>query len=296
MERNDPPRWLERARDHLKHGDLEHFTMDMLHIQLEDVLRDSCFYQSAGSDITPIVAFKDTIYSYVLCDLELYAPMRGIGDPFFGTLVKVKCRLLDQGFSEIQKFNVGKRFFGVEKLQHSFVTNNEISFWLKDEKLYCILYLVWDNTEAYRNLYQKNNITPKALCTIAAYGAITGEDRRFRPEYELCHHLPFEGYEEVSKKVEYFGDFGGRREKDEKMGLDRIKKFAHRILSGTYRRGDLVCRLCTMAGKSDCQHMELYTVYEELGALIDSLPEYSESALREATKNAWELKIYKRKD
>lgn len=232
MKNNDNlPKWLERAKDYIKFGQLEHFTMYMLHIKMKEILKDSCFYLSAGADITPIVAFKDVIYSYILCDEYLYDSIEGIDNKFNGILVKLKDRLIQQGFSEIQKFNLDKHFIGI-KDRHgsngyvSKMKNCEISFWSREDKIYSVMYINHDNTYTYTDLYIKNEIIPKAICEILPEGGslcsnlekqgggptLTVEQKKnVLPEYVLGHTYSIgdiEQYEKLPDKVEYYGDYG----------------------------------------------------------------------------------------
>lgn len=225
------PKWLERAKDHLQYGKLEHFTMDMFHIRVKDILEDSCFYLSAGADITPIIAFNNVIYSYILCDEYLTNSIKGIDNKFNGILIKVKDRLIQQGFLEIQKFNLDKHFLGI-KDRHwsngyiSKLKNCEISFWSMENKIYSVMYINHDNTYVYKDLYIKNGIMPKAICEILSDGGslcsnmedqgggptLTVEEKKnVLPEYALGHTNSIgdvELYEKLPDIPEYFGDYG----------------------------------------------------------------------------------------
>ena len=97
------PRWLERASRDLRDDDLQYFTKNILRVDIKEILEDSCYYLSAGADITPIIAFKDIIFSYILSDKNPNS-ITGIDNNFNGVLVKLKDRLIKQGFTEIQKF------------------------------------------------------------------------------------------------------------------------------------------------------------------------------------------------
>lgn len=227
MEISDIPKWLKRAKDNIKHGDLEHFTMDMLHINIKDLLKDSCFYLSAGADITPIVTFKDMIYSYFFCDEHLYTSIQGVENRFNGTLVKVKDRLIQQGFLEIQKFNLDKRFLGIsDKRRYGMMRkleNCEISFWRKEDNIYSIVYMNYDNSLAYKDLYLKNNIVPKAICEIlpeggylrsteqSECGLFTIEEKKLiSPEFVLGNLISIDDrnqYIELQSDIQYFGDY-----------------------------------------------------------------------------------------
>ena len=234
MEKNENlPKWLERAKDQIKDGELKYFTKDMLSIRVEDVLNDSCFYLSAGADITPIVAFKDIIYSYILCDLHLYNSIEGIDNKFNGILVKVKDRLIQQGFLEIQKFNLGKDFLGIEDRPYSYqnvskMINCEISFWSRENKIYSVMYINEDNTYIYKELFIKNNIIPKAICEYKPEGGgfyanidfvnpgkwTLEEKNNIMPDFYLGHKFldsigNADQYELITDTVKYFGDYGG---------------------------------------------------------------------------------------
>ncbi len=233
MDKNDSiPKWLERAKDHLKYGDLEHFTMDMLHIRLKDLLVDSCFYLSAGADITPIVGFKDQIYTYILCDKYLYDAAEGINNSFLGILVKIKDRLNKYGFTEIQKFNLDKHFLGMKDIEGRGgyiyeMKNCEISFWSRENKIYCVLYINHDNTLTYKDLYIKNGIVPKAICEIIPDGGSMSsevesydgrptltvqEKNNVLPEYVIGYLISvgnYDSYETLPEKIDYLGSYGG---------------------------------------------------------------------------------------
>ena len=72
------PRWLERASRDLRDDDLQYFTKNILRVDIKEILEDSCYYLSAGADITPIIAFKDISFSYILSDTNLYNSISGI--------------------------------------------------------------------------------------------------------------------------------------------------------------------------------------------------------------------------
>jgi hypothetical protein len=202
--------------------------MDMLYVRLKDILTDSCFYLSAGADITPIVAFQNIIYSYVFCDLDLWTSIEGIENKFNGVLIKLKDRLNEQGFIEIQKFNLDKRFLGIKDIRWSNgyvskMTNCEISFWNKGDNIYSILYINHDNTYTYSDLYIKHEIIPKAICELLPDGGSISsseesvnpntltveEKKKVLPEYVLGHMYSigdYEKYERISGDVEYYGD------------------------------------------------------------------------------------------
>jgi hypothetical protein len=225
------PLWLERANRYIEYGSLEHFTLNIFQVDIKEILKESCFYLSAGADITPIVAFKDLIYSYVLCDINLCNSLKRIEDRLYGIIVTLKDRLRQQGFTEIQKFKVDKRFLGIDDFRYPNgyllkLDNSEISFWNKDGKIYSVLYLNYDNLQAYKALYIKNNIMPKAICEILPDGGslcsnledqsgrptlTVKEKRNLLPEYGLGHMDSIgdrNQYDLITRDVQYFGDYG----------------------------------------------------------------------------------------
>lgn len=221
------PRWLERASRDLRDDDLRYFTENILSVKIKEILEDSCYYLSAGADITPIIAFKDFIFSYILSDKNPNS-ITGIDNNFNGVLVKLKDRLIRQGFNEIQKFNLDKRFLDFSDDDYEMgdtykLENCEISFWRYGESIYSILYINFDNTLTYQNLYIKNRIVPKAICEISPDGGsiYSFEENRFRsfspkdkklilPEFALGHLDTIgdrEQYEKFKDNIEYFGDY-----------------------------------------------------------------------------------------
>ena len=222
------PRWLERASRDLRDDDLRYFTENILSVKIKEILEDSCYYLSAGADITPIIAFKDIIFSYILSDTNLYNSISGIDNKFNGILVKLKDRLIKQGFTEIQKFNLDKRFLGFRDIHYDMgytykLENCEISFWRYGDSIYSILYINFDNTLTYQNLYIKNRIVPKAICEILPEGGSIDLSEQYRssifyqtekklilPEFALGHLDTIgdrEQYEKFKDNIEYFGDY-----------------------------------------------------------------------------------------
>ena len=222
------PRWLEKASRYLRDYDLQAFTDKISSVHIKEILEDSCYYLSAGADITPIIAFKDIIFSYILSDTNLYNSINGIDNKFNGILVKLKDRLIKQGFTEIQKFNLDKRFLGFRDIHYDMgytykLENCEISFWRYGDAIYSVLYINFDNTLTYQNLYIKNRIVPKAICEILPEGGSIDLSEQYRssifyqtekklilPEFALGHLDTIgdrEQYEKFKDNIEYFGDY-----------------------------------------------------------------------------------------
>ena len=223
------PRWLEKASRYLsEYDDLQAFTNKISSVHIKEILEDSCYYLSAGADITPIIAFKDIIFSYILSDTNLYNSISGIDNKFNGILVKLKDRLIKQGFTEIQKFNLDKRFLGFRDIHYEMgdtykLENCEISFWRYGDAIYSVLYINFDNTLTYQNLYIKNRIVPKAICEILPEGGSIDLSEQYRssifyqtekklilPEFALGHLDTIgdrEQYEKFKDNIEYFGDY-----------------------------------------------------------------------------------------
>jgi len=206
---------------------------------------------SAGADITPIIAFKDFIYTYILCDEYLYDSIQGIDNKFNGILVKLKDRLYLQGFREIQKLNLDKKFLGIKDVRFSNgyvqkMENCEFSFWTYEDMLYAVLYINHDNTYTYKDLYINNEIVPKAICELIPEGGslcsneesvnpntlTVEEKRRILPQYILGHTYSIgdiEQYERISGDVDYFGDYlysigeNGKRVKAKKGEVDFLQ-------------------------------------------------------------------------
>ncbi|MBE7516813.1 MAG: hypothetical protein HS105_09440 [Chloracidobacterium sp.] len=219
--------WRHGDENHLKHEWID-ITERMLRIDVEDILKNSCFCYSAGADITPIVAFKDFIHSYVYCDICEYTN-------YFEQIGKLKKRLDNQGFCEIQKTNINASWLCIRNQEHdsyrptwknwnivgSTIHANELfgefSIWKNKQAFYCLLYVCWDSFATWMNLYQKFRITPKAVCDLYWEGGLSTSDSAASISPELLtpeYWIPGWGrltedarYEEIGE-VSYFGDFG----------------------------------------------------------------------------------------
>lgn len=215
------PKWLSRANDHLKHEHLEHFTMDMLHVRLKDILTDSCFYLSAGADITPIIAFQNEIRTFIFCDEYASSPNSNRSIEEF--LLKIENKLQKEFFLKKSNENIDKNILKVRAFHYSNGEKDKLgkvsmSLWEKNKKIYCLIYLNWDNSMAFHRLYVENDIIPKAICEILPDGGSIGIDSiikipsKFRmPKYSIGHNYSIgnpEEYELISSDLEYYGEYG----------------------------------------------------------------------------------------
>jgi hypothetical protein len=221
-EKNETPKWLSRIvpidefngmnRTRLY---LRHIAMDMRHVNIEDVLKESCFYYCSGSDITPIVAFEEYIHSYIYCDNCEF-------QNFDIALSSLKKKLRDKKFNEIQKINVDSNFFNLSGLKNksipahlrllSPIPKGEFSIWKKGRHLYSLIYLCWDDICALYDLYIKNEIYPIAICNSNPESGniypenITLKENNF-PKYIIGHcNKISETFIEFGK-VEYYGNY-----------------------------------------------------------------------------------------
>lgn len=214
--------WLDEFYDHFHRNNLNHLTERILHIDITQLLNGSCFYLSAGADITPIVALQDKIRSFVFCDLDLYDSIPDIKNRFSGILIRLKDRLFQQGFIEIQAIKVDKQLLGISDINysHDYVSKMEaaeLSIWKKNELIYSLLYINWDNSEAFHSLYVKNKIIPTAICDIIPDGGTLGPGSKISipykyrmPKYSIGHTYSLgkpEDYELITNDIEYFGDY-----------------------------------------------------------------------------------------
>lgn len=237
--------WLSGIKE-LKYNSITDFKWRFSNIKIIDILENSCFYLSAGADITPIVAFKDKIYSYVFSDLYLYSSIENIENKLNGILIKLKDRLEQQGFVEIQKFNIDNIFLEINerrqpKSNEFNLKVGEISFWEYENNIYSILYINKDNTNVYTELYFKNKIMPLAICEILPEGGTLDHNRiaisryiplnsiqkiKIEPQYVLGHIYSIsniENYIKLDTKIEYFGDYGPEYGVNTAMQIHQLK-------------------------------------------------------------------------
>jgi len=210
-------RILERLQYYKKFNenyfDIERITHEMLHVNLQELLTDSCFYYSAGADITPIVECKSHISKYIYCDIAVCSNAHEI-------IFKLKQRLREKKFIEIQKLNIDARWLGLKDktyrgeygLKRQYKAADllgDFSIWEFRENYFCLLYIVWDNTATWINLFDKHNIKPRAICN---YRYECGVDfdyfelrEEMKPEIWIghCHRQDYE----LIKKIDYYGDY-----------------------------------------------------------------------------------------
>ena len=216
-------------------NELKRIRSRYLHVNIKDLLTNSCFYHSCGSDATPIVALKNCIHSFVYCDT-----CHDNFECFKSNVKMIKQRLLQQGFKKLHNFNIDMdtldRKFSkwrreqlpeILKYHAAHNVNYEAqrwyinppinirwSIWEHNNQLYSLLYIQWDSICTWYALYLKNKITAKAVCEINYEGTppesyeINGK----MPEYYIGYGLSGKkgnifNYENIGD-VEYFGDYG----------------------------------------------------------------------------------------
>ncbi len=213
------PNWLEHIGHHYD-DDLRHITMEMLHTETKDIIDNSCFYYCSGSDITPIIAFEGFIHSFVYSD-------NCVHQNYDEALFKLKNKLRNENYIEIQKINIDLSFFRLHKFDLATIRipnysrivkplpSGEFSVWRKEKKYVSLLYLCWDDICVWKNLYERNNIYPIAICNWRPESSnMYNIDNFFvwneanLPQYVIGHanHLDEIKYKEVGK-VKYFGDY-----------------------------------------------------------------------------------------
>jgi hypothetical protein len=182
-------------------------------VSIHELLTDCCFYYSAGSDITPIMECKNYISKYIYCDIAKFTNTHD-------NIYKLKRRLSENKFIEILKQNIDARWLGLEEntysggynLKEQYKTSDlsvELSFWELNNVFFYLLYIVWDNTSTWINLFEKNNIKPKAICNYRYEGGVDFEHVELRddmkPEIWMghCHRQDYK----LIKEIDYYGDY-----------------------------------------------------------------------------------------
>jgi hypothetical protein len=214
------PEWLYRIVGQNNLHDLRHIGIDMLHCKIEHILNQSCFYYCSGSDITPIVAFEGYVHSFIYSDNCVY-------QNYDKALFQLKDKLQKKEFEEIQKVNIDLDFFRLHKSdlakiilpkgRHIYkpIPSGEFSIWKKGNSYFSLLYLCWDDICVWRNLYEREQIYPIAICRWQPENSNMYNEDNFivwnennLPQYIIGHayNLETNHYDELGK-VEYFGGY-----------------------------------------------------------------------------------------
>lgn len=224
-EKKETPKWLwqimgNQGWRHLHDNcfGLTNIAEEMLHVDIRNILTNSCFYYCAGRDITPIMALENYIHSFIYCDNCMY-------QKYDESLYIFKQKLRINDYIEIQKINIDLEYFklnneNMEKIIRSLemqpfdtlLSKGEFSIWEKNGHLYSIFYLCWDDICVWNNLYKKHLIYPTVICNIAPESSLLrwdSCDENNLPKYVIGygHHIS-ESYNVIGE-VEYFGDYGG---------------------------------------------------------------------------------------
>jgi len=188
----------------------------LLRIEIKDLLTESCFYYSCGADISPIIALKDEIHSFIYSDAHT-----NWGEPNYDEKIyKLKTELRKNNFKEIQTFKIYLDWLEIEN--KTFIDGTvsdyqikpedflgEFSLWENGSKLYFLTYISWDNTATWNNLYVKFKITPTAICNYLKETGIpyNEDDGLFKgcgkPKYIIGHNYSDDFY--LKQKIDYYG-------------------------------------------------------------------------------------------
>lgn len=188
----------------------------LLRIEIKDLLTESCFYYSCGADISPIIALKDEIHSFIYSDAHT-----NWGYPNYDEKIyKLKTELRKNNFKEIQTFKIDLDWLEIEN--KTFIDGTvsdyqikpedflgEFSLWENGSKLYFLTYISWDNTATWNNLYVKFKITPTAICNYLKETGIpyNEDDGLFKgcgkPKYIIGHNYSDDFY--LKQKIDYYG-------------------------------------------------------------------------------------------
>ena|GEM_PF-2085493 len=214
-------RWLDEINEQ-KISKKSLIKSDILfHTRIEDILNGSCFYLSAGADITPIIAFQDKIQTFIFCDE--YGIFPDSNYSIEELWLKIDNKLEKHSFNKIETINIDKNFLKIKDIRYYNGESDKLekvsmSLWVKNKKLYCLIYLNWDNSMAFHRLYVENRIIPKAICEILPDGGTLGKHSRIKipykfrmPEYSIGHNYSLgkpEEYELILNNIEYYGEYG----------------------------------------------------------------------------------------
>lgn len=188
--------------------------------RVNDIINGSCFYLSAGSDITPIIALQDKIQTFVYCDE--YGSYPNSDYCIEELWSKISEKLQQQNFKKIEDIKIDKKSLNIKDFHFSSGRTDKLekvsmTLWEKNNKIYCLIYLNWDNSMAFHRLYVENRIIPKAICELLPDGGSIGMysfikiPYKFRmPEYAIGHTYSLgkpEEYELITDTIKYFGDY-----------------------------------------------------------------------------------------
>ncbi len=213
--------WIDDHYEQLINSNLLTISELLLRTPIKEILYGSCFYLSAGADITPIVALQDKVQTFIFCDE--YGDYPNSKDSINEFWLIIEDKLQKQDFNIIQTKAIDKSFLKIRDFRFYDGRSYElkkafVGLWEKGKKLYCLLYLNWDNSMAFQRLYVENRIVPKAICELLPDGGSLGKyswikiPYKFRmPEYLIGHKYSIgkpEEYELITDDIKYFGDFG----------------------------------------------------------------------------------------
>lgn len=213
-------KWLDKISEQIIREKSVKLSDIFSHNRIEDILNGSCFYLSAGADITPIIAFQDKIQTFVFCDK--YGSYPNSESSIEVLLSIIEDKLEKQNFNKINTLKVNQKSLNIRSFHFNNgatdkLENVSLTLWEKNKKLYCLIYLNWDNSMAFHRLYVENRIIPKAICELLPDGGTLGEHSiikipyKFRmPEYLLGHKYSLgkpEEYDLITDTIKYFGDF-----------------------------------------------------------------------------------------
>ena len=214
-------KWLDEINEQIINQKTVKLSDIFFHNRVEDILNGSCFYLSAGADITPIIAFQDKIRTFIFCDE--YGSYPNSDYSIKEIWSKIDDKLQKQNFNKLETINVDKKSLNIRDFHFNNGTidkleNVSMTLWEKNKMIYCLIYMNWDNSMAFHRLYVENKIIPKAICELLPDGGTLGEHSlikipyKFRmPEYLIGHKYSLgkpEEYELVTDTVKYFGDYG----------------------------------------------------------------------------------------
>lgn len=214
-DRKQTPKWLERIVGPNYLNDLRHIAMEMLHCKIENILEESCFYYCSGSDITPIIAFEGFVHSFIYSDNCIF-------QNYDEGLSSLKAKLRINEYMEIQKTNIDLEFLNIHKSDLALIklTENkrimkpiphgELSIWRKENDIFSLLYLCWDDICVWKNLFERKRIYPTVICAWQPENNNMSDNvwnESNLPQYLLGHsiHIRTDLYKEIGN-VEYVGE------------------------------------------------------------------------------------------